>query len=274
MTPPAMASRMRVAPASTGTSSRAGRPATSAYASVGRRRARAGLGGPARERSTPLPAIARRPRTTTVTECRTTPSMPCVSARPRRRGRAASTPARTARGVAWPEPRPASSRPTARPARGARARVASGRRPPTPARRAMTTTATATPTRAAPASRAALRLAALPPRSESARRARRPVRAPPGAPASGRCFPRRATAPRRWTMTATDTPTTRSIRSVSVRQAATQACGQHPGQDGNGPCKAGSQTCAVAADKKSSAWGSVYRLGGSRARRRLRPDQR
>ena len=37
---------------------------------------------------------------------------------------------------------------------------------------------------------------------------------------------------------------------------ATQACGQHPGQDGNGPCKAGSQTCAVAADKKSSAWGA------------------
>lgn len=37
---------------------------------------------------------------------------------------------------------------------------------------------------------------------------------------------------------------------------ATQACGQHPGQDGHGPCKAGSQTCAVAADKKSSAWGA------------------
>jgi hypothetical protein len=35
-----------------------------------------------------------------------------------------------------------------------------------------------------------------------------------------------------------------------------QACGQHPGKDGNGPCKAGSQSCVVAADKKSSAWGS------------------
>lgn len=37
---------------------------------------------------------------------------------------------------------------------------------------------------------------------------------------------------------------------------ATRACGQHPGQDGNGPCKAGSQTCVVATDKKSSAWGT------------------
>ena len=37
----------------------------------------------------------------------------------------------------------------------------------------------------------------------------------------------------------------------------TQACGQHPGQDGKGPCKAGSQACVVAADKKSSAWGTV-----------------
>ncbi len=38
--------------------------------------------------------------------------------------------------------------------------------------------------------------------------------------------------------------------------AAMQACGQHPGQDGHGPCKAGSQTCVVATDKKSSAWGA------------------
>lgn len=37
---------------------------------------------------------------------------------------------------------------------------------------------------------------------------------------------------------------------------ATQGCGKHPGQDGNGPCKAGSQTCVVAVDKKSSAWGA------------------
>jgi len=212
-----MACRMRVAPASMGTSSRAGRRATSAYASVARRRARAGPGGPARERSTPLPGIARRQRTTTAMECRTTPSMPCVFAEPRRRGRAASMPARTARGVARPEPRPASSRLIARPAPGARARVASGRRPPTPARRATTTTATAAPTRAAPASKAVLSLAALSPRSESARRARRLARTPPGAPASGRYFLRRATAPRRWTMTATGTPTTRSTLSVPVR---------------------------------------------------------
>ena len=36
----------------------------------------------------------------------------------------------------------------------------------------------------------------------------------------------------------------------------TQACGAHPGKDGNGPCKAGSQTCVVASDKTSSAWGA------------------
>jgi hypothetical protein len=36
----------------------------------------------------------------------------------------------------------------------------------------------------------------------------------------------------------------------------TRACDQHPGKDGNGPCKAGTQTCVVAADKKSSAWGT------------------
>jgi hypothetical protein len=35
-----------------------------------------------------------------------------------------------------------------------------------------------------------------------------------------------------------------------------QACGAHPGKDGNGPCKAGSQTCVVAADKTSSTWGA------------------
>lgn len=34
----------------------------------------------------------------------------------------------------------------------------------------------------------------------------------------------------------------------------TRACGQHAGKDGNGPCKAGSQSCVVAADKKSSVW--------------------
>ena len=35
----------------------------------------------------------------------------------------------------------------------------------------------------------------------------------------------------------------------------TQSCGAHPGKDGNGPCKAGTQTCVVAADKTSSGWG-------------------
>jgi hypothetical protein len=48
-----------------------------------------------------------------------------------------------------------------------------------------------------------------------------------------------------------------TIDTVCVcASGATQACGQHAGQDGHGPCKAGSQTCAVATDKKSSAWGA------------------
>jgi len=34
----------------------------------------------------------------------------------------------------------------------------------------------------------------------------------------------------------------------------TQACNAHPGYDGKGPCKAGSQSCVVASDRKSSAW--------------------
>ena len=37
---------------------------------------------------------------------------------------------------------------------------------------------------------------------------------------------------------------------------STQACGTHPGNDGYGPCKAGSQTCVVASDKTSSTWGA------------------
>src|SRR5690606_11914283 len=36
----------------------------------------------------------------------------------------------------------------------------------------------------------------------------------------------------------------------------TQDCDTHPGKDGNGPCKAGSQTCLLAADNASSYWGS------------------
>lgn len=36
----------------------------------------------------------------------------------------------------------------------------------------------------------------------------------------------------------------------------TQDCDTHPGKDGNGPCKAGSQGCILAADKASSYWGS------------------
>src|SRR5262245_20775934 len=36
----------------------------------------------------------------------------------------------------------------------------------------------------------------------------------------------------------------------------TQACNAHPGNDGKGPCKAGSQSCVVASDRMSSAWGA------------------
>ncbi|HEX3697262.1 MAG TPA: hypothetical protein VH374_17950 [Polyangia bacterium] len=36
---------------------------------------------------------------------------------------------------------------------------------------------------------------------------------------------------------------------------SSQPCQTHPGQDGHGPCKAGSQSCAVAPDKHSSNWG-------------------
>jgi hypothetical protein len=35
-----------------------------------------------------------------------------------------------------------------------------------------------------------------------------------------------------------------------------QACGAHPGADGKGPCKAGTQACVISADKTTSAWGA------------------
>lgn len=35
-----------------------------------------------------------------------------------------------------------------------------------------------------------------------------------------------------------------------------QACEEHPGYDGKGICKAGSQTCAVSTDKTTSSWGA------------------
>ena len=50
-------------------------------------------------------------------------------------------------------------------------------------------------------------------------------------------------------------PDNTSDAVCACKSGATQACGQHPGQDGKGPCKAGSQACVVAADKKTSAWG-------------------
>ncbi len=39
-------------------------------------------------------------------------------------------------------------------------------------------------------------------------------------------------------------------------KAATRACDEHPGKDGNGRCKPGTQTCVVAADNKTSDWGT------------------
>jgi hypothetical protein len=35
-----------------------------------------------------------------------------------------------------------------------------------------------------------------------------------------------------------------------------RGCGTHPGLDGNGPCKAGSQACVASADKMTSSWSS------------------
>jgi hypothetical protein len=37
---------------------------------------------------------------------------------------------------------------------------------------------------------------------------------------------------------------------------ASQACGAHPGADGKGPCKAGTQACVISGDKTTSAWGA------------------
>jgi hypothetical protein len=36
--------------------------------------------------------------------------------------------------------------------------------------------------------------------------------------------------------------------------SASRACNTHPGKDGVGPCKAGTEACVVAADKQSSTW--------------------
>ena len=38
--------------------------------------------------------------------------------------------------------------------------------------------------------------------------------------------------------------------------AAPQTCGAHPGNDGKGLCKAGTQSCVLAANKTSSSWGT------------------
>ena len=38
--------------------------------------------------------------------------------------------------------------------------------------------------------------------------------------------------------------------------ASPQSCGTHPGLDGNGPCKAGTRSCGLSADKTSSDWGT------------------
>jgi hypothetical protein len=44
--------------------------------------------------------------------------------------------------------------------------------------------------------------------------------------------------------------------TCACASGASRGCNTHPGKDGNGPCKAGSQSCQVAADQKSSAWGT------------------
>lgn len=46
---------------------------------------------------------------------------------------------------------------------------------------------------------------------------------------------------------------------------AVQACGTHPGRDGNGQCKAGSQTCEAGATNQSSAFGACTGSVGPQA---------
>jgi hypothetical protein len=53
---------------------------------------------------------------------------------------------------------------------------------------------------------------------------------------------------------------------------APQACGTHPGLDGNGPCKAGSQSCVLATDKTSSYWGSCSGSVGPAGSDTCNPD--
>jgi len=51
-----------------------------------------------------------------------------------------------------------------------------------------------------------------------------------------------------------------------------QTCGAHPGLDGKGPCKAGSQSCVVAADKTSSHWGGCSGSVGPAGADTCNPD--
>jgi hypothetical protein len=44
--------------------------------------------------------------------------------------------------------------------------------------------------------------------------------------------------------------------ACQCQTGATQACSAHPGLDGNGPCRAGSQTCVAGANGATSNWGS------------------
>lgn len=67
-------------------------------------------------------------------------------------------------------------------------------------------------------------------------------------------------APRDCTSTADNDCDGRPDNTVDTvcrcASGGTQSCGAHPGNDGYGPCKAGSQSCVVASDKTSSTWGA------------------
>jgi hypothetical protein len=52
------------------------------------------------------------------------------------------------------------------------------------------------------------------------------------------------------------TPDNQETTYCACPVSQSRACQEHPGYDGVGPCKAGSQTCAASSDKNASSWGA------------------
>jgi hypothetical protein len=52
------------------------------------------------------------------------------------------------------------------------------------------------------------------------------------------------------------TPDNQETTYCACPAGETRACQEHPGYDGTGICKAGSQTCAASTDKTTSSWGA------------------